>query len=187
MQIKKNFTECTGRILHLDGDKKYGDKARKYYNQLGLHAIVKNIPENKQPFLIKKLLYKYAPDILVITGHDLMFKKNQDYNNIYNYKNSRHFVKTVTNAREYSPSLDDLIIFSGACQSFYEQLIKAGANFASSPGRILIDFMDPIIVAQKVATTANYRYITIQEISYDLKGGLKGIGGTKARGKKKLL
>ncbi len=30
--------------------------------------------------------------------------------------------------------------FAGACQSYFEALISAGANFASSPARILIDF-----------------------------------------------
>ncbi len=65
----------TGRVLHLDGDKKYSDKSDKYYKMVGINAIVKNIPENKQPILIKGLLNKYSPDILVITGHDRNDKK----------------------------------------------------------------------------------------------------------------
>lgn len=36
-------------ILHVDGDQKYTQKSRKYYSKLGLKAIVKNIPENRQP------------------------------------------------------------------------------------------------------------------------------------------
>lgn len=46
-----------------------------------------------------------------------------------------------------------MVIFAGACQSYYEGLILAGANFASSPARILIDFIDPLIVAERVAIT----------------------------------
>ena len=34
----------TGKILHLDGDKKYSEKSYFYYKKLGLNAIVKNIP-----------------------------------------------------------------------------------------------------------------------------------------------
>lgn len=56
-----------GKILHLDGDKKYSDKSIKYYKKLGLNAIVKNIKESKQPIVIGKLLQSYNPDILVIT------------------------------------------------------------------------------------------------------------------------
>lgn len=70
-----NQIYCTGTILHLDGDKKYAQKSQKYYNQLGLQAVVQNIPENKQAYYVYNLLQKYQPDILVITGHDSMIKK----------------------------------------------------------------------------------------------------------------
>ena len=65
----------TGKILHLDGDKRYTEKSMKYYKSLGLNAIVKNIPENKQAFVIRNLLEKYKPDVLVLTGHDRYDKK----------------------------------------------------------------------------------------------------------------
>ena len=42
---------------------------------MGISAIVKNIPENKQPKMVYSLLKMYKPDIIVITGHDGMFKK----------------------------------------------------------------------------------------------------------------
>ena len=35
----------TGKILHLDGDKKYSEKSMLYYRKMGLNAIVKNVPE----------------------------------------------------------------------------------------------------------------------------------------------
>ena len=57
----------TGRILHLDGDKKYSEKSTMYYKKMGLNAIVRNIPENKQSKAVYRLLQIYNPDILVIT------------------------------------------------------------------------------------------------------------------------
>lgn len=65
----------SGTILHLDGDKKYSEKSARYYKSIGLSAIVKNIPENKQPQMVVQLLNRYNPDILVITGHDRNDKK----------------------------------------------------------------------------------------------------------------
>ena len=65
----------TGKILHLDGDKRYSQKSYNYYKKLGLNAIVKNIPEYKQPKVVYKLLKIYNPDILIITGHDRNDKK----------------------------------------------------------------------------------------------------------------
>jgi len=91
----------TGRILHLDGDKKYSEKSIKYYKKMGLNAVVKNINENKQPQVIYKLLQYYMPDILVITGHDGMIKKETRFNDIYNYRNSKYFIETVKQARKY--------------------------------------------------------------------------------------
>ncbi len=63
--------------------------------------------------------------------------------------------------------------------------MEAGADFASSPGRILIDFIDPIIVAKTVATTDRRVYISAREISKMVKEGEQGVSGTGARGKKK--
>ena len=62
-----SFINRTGKILHLDGDRKYSEKSFRYYRKLGLTAIVKNIPENKQPKVVYNLLKYYKPDILVIT------------------------------------------------------------------------------------------------------------------------
>lgn len=57
----------TGKILHLDGDKKYSEKSFKYYQRMGINAIVKNVPENRQPRVVYHLLKYHKPDILVIT------------------------------------------------------------------------------------------------------------------------
>lgn len=73
----------------------------------------------------------------------------------------------------------------GACQSFYEAILEAGADFASSPGRILIDFVDPIIVAQTIATTDRNIYISANDIAKKIREGEKGIGGVGTKGKNK--
>ena len=113
-----------------------------------------------------------------------MIKRGTDYFDLYNYRNSRHFVETVKEARKYDAETGSkLVIFAGACQSYFEALISAGANFASSPARILIDFMDPLIVAEKVATTEKYKYITIDDIARELRDGKKGVDGIGSNGK----
>ena len=81
-QLKEKI--ITGKILHLDGDRRYSQKSYNYYKKLGLNAIVKNIPEYKQPKEIYKLLKIYNPDILIITGHDGMIKRGTNYNDLYN-------------------------------------------------------------------------------------------------------
>ena len=83
----------TGKILHLDGDRKYSEKSARYYNKIGLNAVVRNIPENRQSKVVISLLNKFNPDILIVTGHDAMLKNGSNYNNIYNYRNSRTFYK----------------------------------------------------------------------------------------------
>lgn len=173
-----------GKILHLDGDRKYSEKSYRYYRKLGLNAIVKYIPEYRQPRVVYQLLESYNPDILVITGHDGMIKRGMRYNDIYNYRNSRYFIETVKEARKYDKQKGKkLVIFAGACQSYFEAIISAGANFASSPARILIDFLDPLVVAEKIALTEKYKYITIDDIAYELRDGRDGIGGIGANGK----
>lgn len=71
----KRTKEDYGKILHLDGDKKYSEKSQRFYKNIGLDVIVKNIPEKKQPQIITNLLNRYNPDILVVTGHDRNDKK----------------------------------------------------------------------------------------------------------------
>lgn len=175
-----------GKILHIDGDKRYSEKADRYYKKAGLKAIVKNIPERRQPHVIGSLLQKYKPDILVITGHDSMIRKGTRFYDLYNYKNSKYFIKTVEEARKQDLK-KNLAIFAGACQSYYEGIMFAGANFASSPARILIDFIDPLIVAKKIATTDSERYLTIKDIEDDLRDGERGINRNRSRRKEKNI
>ncbi len=173
-----------GKVLHLDGDNKYSQKSVRCYRELGIDAIVKNISENRQPIVVKNLLDKYHPDILIITGHDGMIKHGTGFNDIYNYRNSAYFVKTVVAARAWENYSNNLAIFAGACQSYYEALIQAGANFASSPARILIDFVDPLIVAENIAITDRHKFVSIKDFEQELRDGQKGISGIGVYGKK---
>lgn len=186
LNIDTYSVKNAGKILHLDGDRRYSEKTLRYYKKIGLNAVVKNITESKQPQMVIPLLQKYQPDILVITGHDSMIKNGRNYFDIYNYRNSKYFVESVINARKWQNSSDRLVVFAGACQSFYEAIMEAGADFASSPGRILIDYIDPIIVAQKIATTDRRIYISAKEISDLIKEGEKAISGIGVRGKMKV-
>ena len=157
-----------------------------YYRKMGLRAVVRNVPEYRQSDVVNTLIDRYNPDILVVTGHDGMLKKGKLYEDLYNYRNSRFFAQTVINARRNEKG-KKLVIFAGACQSYYEALINAGANFASSPARILIDFLDPLIVAEKVATTSEYKYINIEDIVKELRDGKKGVGGVGSNGRMKYI
>ena len=155
---------------------------------MGLTAIVKNIPEYKQPRVVYKLLKIYQPDILIITGHDGMIKRGANFNDIYNYRNSRHFINTVKEARKYDKDNNrETVIFAGACQSYFEAIMMAGANFASSPARILIDFLDPLIIAEKVATTERYKFITVDNVTREIRDGKKGIGGIGSNGRMTIM
>lgn len=54
-------------------------------------------------------------------------------------------------------------------------------------GRIMIDFIDPLIVAERIATTDNTKYLTIRDIKDELRDGEEGISGIGAMGKKVLF
>ncbi len=172
-----------GKILHLDGDKSYSKKTEQYYKKRGLNYVVRHVIEQRQPFEVGPLLKMTNPDVLVITGHDGMLKRGRDYNNINNYRNSKYFINAVRAARNYNQDKNGLIIFAGACQSFYEALIYAGANFASSPGRILIDFLDPLVIAEKVSTTSSNKIVFMSDLEGIIRNGRKAVGGIGAVGK----
>lgn len=65
--LKRSQEVRNGRILHLDGDNRYTEKSIRYYKKIGLDAIVRNVPENRQEYVIMDLLNRYNPDIVVIT------------------------------------------------------------------------------------------------------------------------
>lgn len=187
-KVKKNdlYFGRSGTVLHLDGDGKYLEICMKAYKRIGINAIGNVIPESEQPSKVVDLVKKYKPDIVVITGHDGMFKDAKDYMDLSNYKNSKYFVESVKRLRNYQLGYDDLIIFAGACQSCYEAILGAGANFASSPNRVLIHCLDPVFVCEKIAYTNIEKVVQIEEAIENTITGIKGIGGLQTRGKYRM-
>ena len=66
--------------------------------------------------------------------------------------------------------------------SNYEELIRAGANFASSPKRINIHALDPAIVAAKMSLSDINKDIDIKDILDKTKYGKEGMGGIITKG-----
>lgn len=183
IQIKEMAFGRPGKILHIDGDADYLEVCLKVYKQLSLETVGKVIPEKEQPSQVVKLVKEIRPDIVVITGHDSMTKDITDYTDLKNYKNSRYYVESVTALRNYEPNYDDLVIFAGACQSCYEAILDSGANFASSPSRVLIHCLDPVFVCEKIAYTSLEKVVSIQDAIENTITRTKGIGGLQTRGK----
>ena len=126
---------------------------------------------------VQGLLKKYNPDILVLTGHDSFSRSKRQ-----KYKNTTNFVSAVTEARNYEKSHEKLFVIAGACQSNYEDLIKAGANFASSPKRINIHALDPAIIAACLSFSDKNNNIDIIKILEKTKYGADGMGGIITKG-----
>lgn len=176
--------EMPGKVLHIDGDSDYLSMSMKYYKEQGINAVGKLIPEADQPGLVRGLLSENTPDILVITGHDSMQKQESaGKDSIDRYRNSKYFIEAVKEARKHQHSLDELVIIAGACQSYYEGILSAGANFASSPARILIHALDPVMLCRSIAFTPIDRTAPIEDVLKGTMTGIKGIGGIETRGK----
>lgn len=172
-----------GKILHIDGDAEYLNVCLKVYKQLSLDVVGKMIPEKDQPDQVLELVKEARPDIIVITGHDAISRGTKDYTDLNNYRNSKYYVKTVSVLRGYESNYDDLVIYAGACQSCYEAILDAGANFASSPNRVLIHCLDPVFLCEKIAYANIEKVVSIQEALQNTITGTKGIGGLQTRGK----
>ena len=178
--------DVPGSVLHIDGDSDYLDLCMTTYRQLQIPAHGYNIDEEQQPAQVEDLLKKHMPDMLVLTGHDGFIKGKQDYKDVESYYATKFFVEAVRAARRYEKSLDDLVIFAGACQSHYEAILDAGANFASSPRRVLIHAYDPVFVMEKIAFTSIYDPVPLKEVIAGTITGFDGIGGVETRGKHRL-
>ncbi len=179
---RDDYFYLPGKILHIDGDNEYLDRCLKYYNNVNLMAMGICEDESEVPNKIREYLEEYNPSILVITGHDAYYKKKGSMGDINSYKNSANFVKAVKEARRYEKSHDKLIIIAGACQSDYEELIRAGANFASSPKRINIHALDPAIIASRMSLADINKDIDLKDIIASTKYGKEGIGGIITKG-----
>ena len=168
-----------GKILHIDGDNDYLKKCMNFYEKNKVKAYGVFLDESEFSLNILSLLDKYKPDILVLTGHDAYYRKKR---NNKQYKNTSNFIEAVREARKYEKSQDKLIIISGACQSNYEDLIKAGSNFASSPKKVNIHALDPAIVATMVAFSERNKSIDLIKILNSTKYKSDGIGGIITKG-----
>lgn len=172
-----------GKVLHLDGDSQYLETCIEEYRKLGIEVVGKYVPEKEQPAEVYNLLQEHKPDILVLTGHDGVIKGDGNYMTLSNYRNSRYYIEAVKTARKYNSDLDSLVIFAGACQSMYNEIIKAGANFASAPYRVLIHALDPVYVCKKLSLSNVDKVVSPQDVINATITGYKGIGGLQTRGK----
>lgn len=178
------YFEVPGKVLHLDGDALYLKKSLSLYEQLRIPAEGHHIHESKMAETLYRLLPRVRPDIVVITGHDGVLKQQQNYDlySLSSYKNSQNFVAAIQVAREYERNFDALTIVAGACQSHFEALLGTGANFASSPGRILIHALDPVYIAAKASFTSIRDTVSLSDVLNHTISGNQGMGGIETRG-----
>lgn len=176
---RDDYFYLPGKILHIDADSEYLKRCMSYYEKSNIWA--KGILESEKNISskIKDYLEEYRPDIVVITGHDAYLKKRNE-NDLY--KNSKYYVDAIKEARKYEKSHEKLIIIAGGCQSNYEELIKAGANFASSPKRVNIHALDPAIIASTISLSDITKDIDLKGILDKTKYGSNGMGGIKTKG-----
>jgi len=176
------FFQIPGRVLHIDGDPNYLKKCLALYEKIGVPVYGVHCHEKEMPDKIDELLDKYRPDILVITGHDAFSKSKGKVTELKAYRHSRHFAQTVRQARKRVPHLDQLVIFAGACQSHFESLIRAGANYASSPSRVNIHALDPVYIVAKICFTPFDERINVWDVLRNTLTGEKGLGGVETKG-----
>lgn len=179
---RSQYFYLPGRILHIDGDGEYLERCMTFYKNMNVKANGIAIPEIEISDRITELLVEYRPDIVVITGHDAYFNRKYKDSGRDNYQNTSNFIDAVKVARKYEKSQDKLIIVAGACQSNYEELIKAGANFASSPKRINIHALDPAIIASSLALSDKNQSIDVIRLIEKTKYGSDGMGGIITNG-----
>ena len=176
---RSEYFYLPGKVLHIDGDQEFLDKCMAFYKKNKIKAYGVYLTESELSDNIRQCLERYNPDILVVTGHDAMFKKRR---NSGSYKNTNNFIKAVQEARKFEKSHEKLLIIAGACQSNYEELIRAGANFASSPKRINIHALDPAIVATSLSFSDKNNNIDLINILEKTKYGALGMGGIITKG-----
>ncbi|WP_438448940.1 sporulation peptidase YabG [Gorillibacterium sp. sgz5001074] len=182
------YFEVPGKVLHLDGDPNYLRKSMALYGELRVPAEGIYVPETNMADALVRLLPQVKPDIVVVTGHDGILKERKDASmqSLNSYKNSQNFVNAVRVARQYERNRDSLVVIAGACQSHFEALLQAGANYASSPGRVLIHALDPLYIAAKVAFTSIKDTVPIMDVLQHTMSGLDGLGGIETRGSHRM-
>lgn len=181
-QADKDFFHIPGRVLHLDGDPVYLRKCLDLYERIGVPVYGVYCDEKEMPEKVGALLEQVRPDILVVTGHDSYSKSKGKITDLRAYRHSKYFVQTVKEARKKIPHLDQLVIFAGACQSHFESLIRAGANFASSPARVNIHALDPVYIVSRISFTPFIETVHVWDVLRNTLTGEKGLGGVETKG-----
>lgn len=174
-------THIKGTVLHIDGDESYLSMCLKKYKEFNVVAHGYYIKEEDMKYRVTELLQRHKPDLLVITGHDAL-KKSSSKRDSMNYIHSLDFVDAIKEARKYDGNKDNLIIFAGACQSYYELLLANGANFASSPDRKNIHALDPVYVVSQIASSSVTNYVDLEKIISKTSHKHLGIGGIDTKG-----
>ncbi len=177
-----HFFELRGRVLHIDGDANYLDRCTDIYNKLGVPVYGVHLEEKEMPAQLASLMEMVQPDILVVTGHDAYSKAKGNRNDLKAYRHTKYFAECVRIARNHTKDLDRLLIFAGACQSHFETLIRAGANFASSPDRVNIHALDPVYIAAKLSRTSFADTVNLWDVIRNTITGQKGLGGIETKG-----
>jgi len=181
---RRNKNYLLGKVLHIDGDKKYLNKCTELYKSIGIFSNGIMIKEDVIYKKIQYLILELSPDIVVITGHDVY--NQQGIKNLNNYSNTYNFIKAIRKIREIK-SKTDLTVIAGACQSHFEALIANGSDFASSPKRINIHTFDPAVIAIKVATTSFSKIVNLNEALRYIDKGPEAFGGVETYGKMRLF
>lgn len=179
--IVENTPCLKGSVLHIDGDKEYLSMCLKKYREFNIPVNGYYIKEEQMASRIGELLEKHKPDLLVITGHDAL-KKDSNPGERKSYLHSDDFCKTIKIARQYEDNKDSLIIFAGACQSYYELLLASGANFAASPKRKNIHALDPVVIVSQLANASVKNYVDLEKIINKTSNKQLGVGGIDTRG-----
>lgn len=177
-----SYFELRGRVLHIDGDGLYLRKCTDLYEKLGVPVYGVHLHEKEMPEQIGSLLEMVQPDIVVVTGHDAYLKSKGNERDLRAYRHTKYFAECVRIARKYAWHRDELIIFAGACQSHFETLIKAGANFASSPERVNIHALDPVYIASRISLTSFMERVGLSDVLRNTITGEKGLGGIETKG-----
>lgn len=157
------------RILHLEGNASWIPACHARYQIASHHVRLFPVSEELQAVCLASLLPIEQPTFLVLTGHDQSTRDGSLH--------TAAFIRAVRTARYFQPDPSRLFIFAGACGSDAKTIQKAGANFASSPGRIPISILDPVDLILSAAALPPGEWIAPDRILSSTACGSAGILG----------
>lgn len=170
-------------VLHVDGDAFYLKLCLKYYALLNIPVIGEHVIENDQPKRIRLLVEKYNPDVVVLTGHDALSKNYKNLQDLNEYRNSAYFIDAVKRIRNMKSVSSELVIFAGACQSCFESILEAGADYAASPKRTFIHALDPVFLVERIINWPFYQVLPVEMALENTITKFSGLGGYEVMGK----